>query len=420
MTNRKKSKPIIMNRRRFVSAAGAVAMVPGMLGHAVTAFGATGLGTIKPIQGLQDNRVLVVVQLEGGNDGLNTVIPYGDDAYYRQRPNIALAAEQLHKLDERMALHPELVELKRLYDDGHLAIVQNVGYPEQNRSHFTSTDIWNKAAWFDPTQPAEVLDGWLGRYFARCCARVESSMLGLQVGSRATPAFASDAPRAVAIENPAIMEWPEYQAGLRSLQHATATGGTDDFDYVRHISRQTLSLAERIQAAQQIQPRTEYPPFHLCQSLRLIGQMIAAQLPTRVFFVSISGFDTHNDQQRRQRGLLQEVSQAIGAFARDMQTAGQWERILVMTYSEFGRRVAENGTLGTDHGAASMMFAAGGAVTPGLHGEHPDLGTLEGDDLPFKIDFRSVYAGVLKHWFGVEPEPVLLGRFDALPIVRPA
>lgn len=409
-----------MTRRRFLAtgaaAAGTVSLTGGLLTNTVTALAAEG-------GALDHDRVLVVIQLEGGNDGLNTVIPYADDAYFRVRPNIALAPGAVLALNDHVGLHPEMLELRALYHEGGLAVLQNVGYPRQNRSHFTSTDIWNKAAWFDPTAPAEVLDGWLGRYFAHYCADVESPLLGLQIGSRSTLAFASANPRGVTIENPEILAWQPFEDDLRSLEErarGAVAATADNFDYVRRLSGQTLDLAQRVHAARAADSRTEYAPFDLSQSLRLVGQMIAAQLPTRVFFVTLTGFDTHIDQNFRHRAILQELSQAIGAFAKDMKAAGHWDRTTVMTYSEFGRRVAENGTKGTDHGAASVMFVAGGAVAPGVHGTLPNLAALEDGDLAFDVDFRSVYAAVLQDWFGVDPAPVLFERFDPAPVLRTA
>ena len=216
------------------------------------------------------------------------------------------------------------------------------------------------------------------------------------------------------------MEWTGYDTELRALQgrSASAANANDPLDRIRQLSQQTVSLADRIHAAQRIASRADYPPFRLSQSLRLIGQMVAAGLPTRVFYVSITGFDTHVEQLRGQRGILQELSQAVGAFARDMRAAGQWDRTLVMTVSEFGRRVAENGTLGTDHGSASAMLLAGGSVVPGLHGGIPDLANLDDGDVRHKVDFRAVYASVLRQWFGVDPDPVLFGRFEPVTLLR--
>ena len=233
-------------------------------------------------------------------------------------------------------------------------------------------------------------------------------------------ALASAAPRSVTIENPAIMEWTGYDTELRGLQgrSASAANANDPLERIRQLGEQTVSLADRIHAAQRIASRADYPSFRLSQSLRLIGQMAVAGLPTRVFHVSITGFDTHVEQLRRHRGILQELSQAVGAFARDMQAAGQRERTLVMTVSEFGRRVAENGTLGTDHGSASAMLLAGGSVVPGLHGGIPDLSDLDDGDVRHQVDFRAVYASVLRQWFGVDPDPVLFGRFEPVALLR--
>jgi uncharacterized protein (DUF1501 family) len=415
MTNR-------INRRQFVSQAAASAtaltLAPGFINNTVAALAGEGAPRTGPL----DNRILLILQLDGGNDGLNTLVPYGDDEYYRARPQVAIKPDRVLKLNERLGLHPELVELKQMYDEGSLALVQNVGYPNPNRSHFTSTEIWQQAVVFDPTKPRDVLDGWVGRYFEQQCANVVSPALGLQVGDRATLAFASRTPRGVTIANPAILEWRKHERGLqgvhRGAQKVKVSDG-DDFAYVRQMGHSTLTLADRIRAARQTKSRVEYPPYQLSQSLRLIGQLIAAGLPTRVYYTALTGFDTHVTQDFRHGGLMQELSQALSLFARDMKAAGQWDRILVMTFSEFGRRLKENGSLGTDHGAASMMFLAGGSVVPGLHGVAPDLHDLDDGDIKQKIDFREVYAAVLQDWFGVsETKPILLGNYQPLPVIR--
>src|SRR6266498_3441996 len=179
-----------INRRQFVSqaavGAASIAVAPGFLANTITAFAGDARRDIAPLAGLRDNHILLILQLDGGNDGLNTIVPYGDGEYYRARPQVAIRPDKALKLNERLGLHPELVELKQMYDEGHLAIVQNVGYPNPNRSHFTSTEIWQQSTVFDPTQPRDVLDGWVGRYFEQDCANVASPALGLQVGDRAT------------------------------------------------------------------------------------------------------------------------------------------------------------------------------------------------------------------------------------------
>jgi uncharacterized protein (DUF1501 family) len=407
-----------INRRQFVSqaavSAAAMTLAPGFLTNTVAALA----GARTSLQGLSDNHILIILQLDGGNDGLNTLVPYGDDDYYRARPNVAIKPDKVLKLNEHLGLHPELVELKQMYDEGSLALVQNVGYPNPNRSHFTSTEIWQQATWFDPTKPRDVLDGWIGRYFEQNCASLTSPALGLQVGDRATLAFASRTPRSVTIANPTILEWRKHERGLQGV-HRARVNSTDDFAYVQQMGHSTLTLADRIRAARQIKSRVEYSPYQLSQSLKLIGQLIAAELPTRVYYTSMTGFDTHVTQGFRHGGLMQELSQALSLFARDMKAAGHWNRILVMTFSEFGRRVKENASLGTDHGAANMMFIAGGSVAPGLHGVNPDLKDLDDGDLKQKIDFREVYGAVVQDWFGVRnTRPIVLGDYQPLPIIK--
>jgi uncharacterized protein (DUF1501 family) len=409
---------IRIDRRQFLrQAAGLTALtatVPGFLGKTASAF-ANGA---PPIPGLKDNRVLVVVQLAGGNDGLNTLAPYGDDDYYKRRPKLGVDSKKVLKVDEHLGFHPELVELKGLLDDGGLAVVQGVGYPNPDRSHFRSTEIWETAA------PAERMwtTGWIGRYFDNECSGVESPALGMCLGERPAQAFDGPRPRAITLANPAILEWPEdahYSRGLERINRIEPTG-IDALDFVQRSGNATLDLARRLrEALGHAHSPVAYPPFEFSQSLRLVANLIAAEVPTRVYYVSLSGFDTHAAQFNRHAALLQELSQALACFHRDLEARGQLDRTLVMTFSEFGRRVAENQSAGTDHGTASVMFLAGGGIVPGVHGKRPDLKSLdESGDLVHTVDFRSVYAAVLENWFGADAGRILEGQFTPAPVLR--
>jgi uncharacterized protein (DUF1501 family) len=409
---------IRMGRRQFLrQAAGLTALtatVPGFVDKTAAAFA----GKAAPIAGLNDDRVLVVVQLAGGNDGLNTLVPHGDDLYYKARPRLAVDAKKVLKLDEHLGFHPELAELKQMLDDGDLAVVQNVGYPNPDRSHFRSSEIWETAS------PAgqSWTTGWLGRYFDSECSGVQSPVLGLQLGERPAQSFASPRPRAATLANPAILDLPTRGIvghGLKSLNQVEPTG-IEALDFVQRTANETLSLSRRLQeaVADTASPVT-YAPFEFSQSLKTVAKMIAAELPTRVYYVTLTGFDTHASQFNRHAALLQELSQALATFHRDLKARGHLDRTLVMTFSEFGRRVAENKSAGTDHGAANVMFLTGGGIAPGLHGGRPDLGAAdESGDLIHKVDFRSVYATILDHWFGADPGKILEGRFDPTSVLR--
>jgi uncharacterized protein (DUF1501 family) len=410
-----------LNRRQFNRALGLTALtatVPSFLYKTGLALAGDPKRSIPPFPGLDDNRVLVIVQLAGGNDGLNTLVPFADDAYYKARPRIAIEAKKVLRLDDHVGLHPEMIELHRLYKDGGLAVVPNVGYPNPNRSHFRSTDIWETASPSDRNWAT----GWVGRYFDNDCKEVPGAMLGLRLGEQEALSLAGKQPRTATLANPALLEVPAkgaVKAGMERINRVEPTG-IDALDFVQRTGNETQSLARRLRAAvRDVKPAVEYPPFAMCQSLRLVAQMITAGVPTRVYYVTIGGFDTHAAQMNRQAGLLQELSQALSLFHRDLKAQGQLDRVLLLTFSEFGRRVAENRQAGTDHGTANVMFLLGGKVKPGFHGTPPDLKNLDGQgDLVYRTDFRTVYAAVLRDWLKVDAGRILQGKFEPLALVR--
>lgn len=401
----------MLNRRQFGLAA-LTATVPAFLPKTAAALAAD------PQSAPPGERVLVIVQLAGGNDGLNTLIPYADDAYAKARPKIGIPAGKLHKLDDRVGLHPELVELHRLYQDGGLAVVPNVGYPNPSRSHFRSTDIWETASPADKTWAT----GWVGRYFdAECAGLPAGAACGIRVGEQSALTFAGQTNRAATFANPKMLEPTATGPAAKGLATMSAVEptGLSALDFIQRTGNATLTLSRKLkEAARDVKPGVDYPPFALCQSLRLVAQMIAADMPARVYYVTHGGFDTHSAQLNRHAGLLQELSQALDLFRRDLASRGRLDRALVMTFSEFGRRIDENRQMGTDHGTANVMFLLGGKVKPGLHGTPPDLAHRDGQgDLIYQTDFRSVYAGVLRDWLGADPAKVLQGSFEPLPLV---
>lgn len=392
-----------IDRRRFLTVGALTATVPGFLAR-------TSRLLAEELKSHGD-RVLVVIQLAGGNDGLNTLFPFKDIAYYKARPKLAIAKTKGLKLTDELALHPETGELRKLYDDGCLGVVSNVGYPNPNRSHFRATEIWETAV----PEKAE-LTGWVGRYFDAECRGVASPMLGLQLGEKPAMTFAHPKSRAVTLANPSLFKWDG--ATSQAMERLNRVGNTDNpqLDFLQRTANDTLSLSRKIQEAlKETRTATEYAPFNFSQSLKVVAQMIAAEVPTRVYYVSLGGFDTHTTQAGRHAGLLQELSQGLGSFVADLKALGHLDRTLVMTFSEFGRRVAENEQQGTDHGTANVMFLAGGKVKAGIHGGLPDLNDLDDGDLKFQIDFRSVYATVLKGWFGADAKKILGAEFKPLP-----
>jgi uncharacterized protein (DUF1501 family) len=365
--------------------------------------------------------ILVVVQLTGGNDGLNTVIPHNDADYIRLRPTLRI--RDTLRVNDRIGLHPSMTGLHSLLDDNSLCIVQGVGYPNPNQSHFRSMDIWHAAS------TAQTLtDGWVGRALRHIPA---ATSFHLADANEAAPLALTGAPARV----PSIATLDDFQLRLqassapdrraqRELLDSVSRPANDQpslLDFVQRTAVQTYASSRRLaDVGRNYQPRVPYPVSPLGNHLKLAAQLIDAGLAARLFYVTHDGFDTHAGQLPVHANLLRDVSDSITAFYRDMAARGQRDRVLIMTFSEFGRRGHENGSRGTDHGAAAPMLLVGGRVRSGLVGEHPRLTNLEAGNLPHRIDFRQVYATILDQWLGVPSRQVLGQAYEAVEILRRA
>lgn len=372
--------------------------------------------------GVPDQRILVVVQLGGGNDGLNTVVPFTDDAYYRARPTLAVPQKDVLRLNDSLGLHPALVRLKALYDQGAVAIVQGVGYPNPSRSHFRSMEIWHTA---DP-EGRVVRYGWIGRYFDSKCPVCEQPTVGVSVGPTLPLAMRAASGQGVTLESPETFQWiPSFegisrqeQVELFRLLNAPAANEPGPIDFLRHTAMNAYVSAESVRAAvARYRGGAGYPNSRFAASLRLIAQLIAGGLPTRVYYAHMTGFDTHAAQRGVHERLLTELAEGVEAFYRDLRAQGNADRVLTLAFSEFGRRVAENGSAGTDHGTAAPMFLFGPAIRGGIYGQHPSLTDLVDGDLKHAVDFRSVYATVLERWLGADPVKILGASFDRVPFI---
>jgi uncharacterized protein (DUF1501 family) len=429
-------------RREFVRTGlglvGVGVTVPTFLSDTVAAFadGAGGLAA-----GGRDERILVVVQLAGGNDGLNTVIPYRSDDYHALRPTLGIKADRVLRLDDALGLHGEAVGLKKLWDDGQLAIVNGVGYPNPNRSHFVGTRIWETA---DPDERAST--GWLGRFFDNTCqgedrpdpkssiALVDETPLALS-GEKFSPICVADpenwqyrgadiARRIAERRAPVREETPSRSTRGRNRRRATRDADAPAVEARRFLERSMLDTAVAVddlrRAARITIDGVEFPRGEFARSLKHVAGMIASNMPTRVYYVSLGGFDTHANQEGRHAQLLRQLGDSLSAFVGALQRIDAWERTMIMTFSEFGRRVAENASGGTDHGEAAPMFLLGNGILPGLHGEPPPMDKLHRGDLAFHADFRRVYAAVLKDWLAADAARILGPGFAPLPIIRRA
>ena len=375
------------------------------------------------IGGFKDDRVLVVIQLAGGNDGLNTVVPYEDDLYHNARPQLRLGEDRLIKLGDNLALNNSLKGLADLYNDGQLALIQGVGYPNPDRSHFRSTEIWHTASDSD----AFYGRGWIGRYFDNNCDGTAKPQVGLAVDKERPQAFTGEQGFGVSTTNPVNFGW-NAGAGAASedtfanLNDAGNTEGNDSLDFLRHTTAQAMASSAEVRSASEKgmveevvkRGRTGNP---LAMQMSAIAGLIRGGLDTRIYYASTSGFDTHAGQLNNHDRLLGNFSEAMAGFQKQLKEDGTADRVVTMVFSEFGRRVKQNASGGTDHGTAAPMFLLGDNVNAGLYGEAPRLDDLDQGDLKYNTDFRSVYASVLEDWLGAKSTPVLKGQFDTLPLI---
>jgi uncharacterized protein (DUF1501 family) len=370
--------------------------------------------------------VLVVVQLSGGNDGLNTVVPYEDDEYARSRPTLRLPRNTLHKINPLLGFHPRMGAFAELYKEGYLSIVQGVGYPNSDRSHEGAMRVWHTA---DPGRPSRQT-GWLGRAVDSIWSANETDTRAVFVGPISQP-FGLNAESAIvpsihSLRDLTIGQMPGYPKGQSAKKDAAAFGGVDtDNPLLDFLRRSTLNAhhgSQRIEAAERAGGTANYPSFQLAWSFRTIAQLIRADVGIRIFFTElggggIGGFDNHANQLGNHCALLHQLSESVAAFIHDLNRDKLLARVILMTFSEFGRTLKENGRRGTGHGAAAPIFLAGGRLKGGLIGPRPSLTDLDNGGLEFHTDFRRVYATVLDRWLGFESRTVLDEQFEPLDIL---
>ena len=368
-----------------------------------------------PLPGLPggDDRVLVLVNLQGGNDGLNCVVPHGDAQYYRQRPSLAIPSGDVLHIDEKLGFNPSMRSFKRLYDNGSVAVVQSVGYPNPDHSHFRSTEIWQTAA---PDRYERT--GWLGRYLDEAGLPKNNLFNGVALAQVLPEAMIAET-----IDVPAIAQLNGY--GLTSDRNVASRRTYAElvreqrFPYASPYLAHVAEIEDHAQRGSEQLPQlvagyktdASYPATPFGRSLALAAQIVGSKTGTRVLYVQHGSFDTHVSQKATQDRLLAEFSDAMAAFYDDLAAHGNDKRVLTMTFSEFGRRIAENGSGGTDHGEASPLFLVGGGVRGGIYGSMPDLGDTNMGNVRYTTDFRSVYATVLERWLGRPSQKILGGSF---------
>ena len=414
---------MLLNRRDFlkrgVSYLGISALMPSVFDKALAALNEQNLRGAPA----DDGRILVVVQMAGGNDGLNTVIPIADTQYYSSRPATAIPSAQALPLNSTTGLHPGMTKMKELWDKGIVAIVEGVGYPNPNFSHFVSMRIWQKA---DPTE--QVPQGWLGRYFEKINGSQEAPFLGLAIGNLLPLSLLTPAVTIPSLQNLNSYRFQgDPQASFLTAQrletlsslYASWQIGDTYRPQLNGSFKAAMRSSDALQKAHQsYKPAVTYPNNALASSLLIVAEAIAANLGVKVCHVTIGGFDTHADQLAGQAKQLGVLSESLHAFYTDLQAHNLDKKVAIMTWSEFGRRVKENGSDGTDHGSAGPLFFLGTPVKGGLYGKRPGLDNLDNGNLRYTVDFRSVYATSLRGWLGA-PDQELLGRaYEPLPLWR--
>jgi uncharacterized protein (DUF1501 family) len=399
---------------------------------------------VQPITG-KDDTILVVVQLAGGNDGLNTLVPYADDIYHRSRPRLAKKEKDIIRLNDHVGLNSSMPFLGSMFKEGNMGIVQGVGYPNPNRSHFVSTSIWETA---DTNNRSTT--GWLGRYFDNACEGAEPTV-GISFNKTQPESFGARKNPGVCLNTPELYRWihgggqkaqaEEFFANLNqphtedadddgpvdgasiSMPAGGKPGGISGETNLAFLERVALdarvSSAKILELAAKHKTTVRYDGTPISRNLNLVSRMIAGGMPTRVYYVSHGGFDTHNQQVNSHDRLLGQLDAALKSFFTDLKQQGNDKRVVLMTFSEFGRRVAENASSGTDHGKASCLFVAGPAVKGGMFGKHPSLSDLSQGDLQHTVDFRSVYGSLLTDWLRTpDMNPILGGQYPNLGLVR--
>ena len=368
------------------------------------------------------SKILVVVQLSGGNDGLNTVVPFRNDIYYRERPTLAIAREKVLALNDEIGFNPALEPLKALYDDGLVKVINNVGYPNPDRSHFRSMDIWQTASGSDQY----LNTGWLGRYLDATCLGTGgcAQHRAIEVDDTLSLSMKGNIVNGLALLNPKKLYNQTRDVMIKVLADHSYPKTQDNAGYLYKTLAETVSSAAYVydQSAKSIH-RTigVYPAHELGKRLKTVSELIQSDTRTRVYYVSISGFDTHVNQMGQQERLLRQYAEAVKAFMDDMKSANRQNDVLVMTFSEFGRRVKQNASNGTDHGTANNVFLIGGGLSgtgsERVYDQAPDLHNLDAGDLKFHIDFRSIYATLLEDWLGADDVAILGKKFPKLSLL---
>ena len=397
---------MLIKRKQFIqvgSLATASLLLPGFL-----------KALEKPAMVPPGNKAVVIIQLSGGNDGLNTVIPVKNDIYYKSRPRLAIKAGAALQLTSEASLHPALSSMKQLYDAGNLAVLNNVGYPNPDRSHFRSMDIWQTAA----NSNEYLHSGWIGRWLDAQCKDCAQPTQAIELDDLLSLTLKGAKYNGLAFRDAAKLA---ASAGNKFYKDLVATHkpGEVTADYLYKTMAHTLSSAHHIsEQSRRYRSQAQYPSTRLGKDLKTIAGLIFSDINTKVYYVSLGSFDTHVNQEQQQQRLFTELNDALASFTGDLQKNNRFQDVLVTTFSEFGRRVAQNASGGTDHGTANnMFFLSGGLKQKGLLNALPDLENLDSGDLRHTVDFKEVYATILKKWLQADDVSILGRSYNQLAFI---
>lgn len=397
-----------MERRDFLKKsvfASGITLIPSFL---------KGMEVLSPSM-LSGYRNVIIIQLSGGNDGLNTVVPTGNDIYHNLRPTLAKTASETFALNDKLGLNNNLKEIKSLYDQGEVCIINNVGYPNPNRSHFRSSDIWHTAS----NANQYLNTGWIGRYLDANC---EHPYQAIEVDKTLSLPLKGEKMNGIAVSNPRLLYNNTREPLFNSLMANSNSKMLDEDNqgYLYKTMLETHSSAKYIQETSKIYTTTTtYPNNKFGKNLKTIADFIISGLSTRMYYSTLGGFDSHVNQKNSQDRLLKNYSEAIGSLVTDLKKNDRFKDTLILTFSEFGRRVKQNASNGTDHGTANNVFVIGGGLKKaGIYNEGPNLMDLDkSGDLKYSVDFRSVYASILNNWLEVDDKMILNNSFEKLQFV---
>jgi len=399
---------MLIKRKEFIQI-GSLATASLMLPKFLKAF--EGKNLVPP-----GNKVMVILQLSGGNDGLNTVIPVRNDLYYKARPKLGIEKAKALLVNDEVGLHPALTGFKDLFNDGSLGILNAVGYPNPDRSHFRSMDIWQTGS----KSNQYYITGWVGRYLDAQCNGCDKPTQAIEIDDVLSLAMKGEHIKGIALKDPKRLYGTSNEKFFRDvLTNHKNNSGEETVDYLYKTMAETLSSADYIFKQSQLHPTSgEYPKTELGNNLKTIASLIFSDINTKVYYVSLGSFDTHVNQEAQQQRLFTEMNDAVSSFVKDLKSNNRFNDVMLFTFSEFGRRVEQNASEGTDHGTANTMFlVSGGLNKKGLLNDIPNLSDLDEGDLKYKVDFKNVYATMLNKWLNADDAFILNEKYSYLDFI---